>query len=835
MKIFSKNGNGARKNKLARKNRARILQLSKIGLVMALIAIGLIALWITTFSLPNINNFEERRVAQSTKIFDRTGEIVLYDIHGDVKRTVVALDEVSENLVKATIAVEDKDFYKHNGVQISAIARAIINNLRSGNILGGQGGSTITQQVIKNALLTTDKKISRKIKEWVLAPRLEKILTKDEILQIYLNEVPYGGNVYGIEEAALRFFGKQARDLSLAESAYLAALPQAPTYYSPYGNNIDDLDVRKNYVLDQMFKAGFIGEGEMNEAKNTQVDFQKQEEFGIRAPHFVMFIREQLEKEFGRDVVEEGGLRVITTLNWEMQERAEEIVHRHVLGDEGFAGIEERYNASNGSIVATDPQSGDILVMVGSRDYFDEEIDGNFNVATAERQPGSSFKPFVYAEAFNKGYKPDTVVFDLPTEFSAVCASGGPCYNPVNYDDAFRGPISLRDALAQSINVPAVKVLYLAGLRDALNLAKKMGIGTLTNPDQYGLTLVLGGGEVRPIDMASAYGVFAADGIKYPQRSILRIEDREGNILFDNEDNRPDRVLSENTARMISDVLSDNVARTPTFGTASPLFFPGYEVAAKTGTTNDYRDTWIVGYTPNISVAAWAGNNDNSPMEKRTAGFIVSPMWNEFMQFVLEKVERASFMRPITENSSNKAIINGYWRGEKTDFIEGDSGNKEIVVTGGGGGIHSILHWVNKEDPLGPTPSNPNTDPQYHLWERSVRDWVKRQNISEDVDITDIDEITGASFKITNPIDGSGYFSDGRLVVVVKFSDNRDIIDGQVFVNNVNIGQIEPSTQSYLFIPNEISLIKGMNNALRVVVTDQFGNTFEDSISFNTI
>ena len=805
----------------------------KIGVIAALILVSFIIIWVSTLKLPNINNFEERRVAQSTKILDRTGEIVLFDVHGDYKRTIVPLGEISDYIQWATIAIEDQNFYKHHGIQFTAILRAIIKNLIDGDLFGGEGGSTITQQVIKNSLLTTEKKISRKLKEWVLAPRLERILTKDQILEIYLNEVPYGGNIYGVEEASLRFFGKQAKDITLAEAAFLAALPQAPTFFSPYGNNLDKLEIRKNYVLNQMESLKMINEEEKITAQNEGVRFQKQKEFSIKAPHFVMYVLEQLKKEFSEDFIEEGGLRVITSLDWDLQESAEEIVKRYIIGDSEIVGAADKFNAENGAIVATDPNSGDILVMVGSRDYFDKEINGNFNITTAERQPGSSFKPFVYSEAFNKGYKPRTVVFDLETEFSTTCADGGSCYSPVNYDGIFRGPMTLREALAQSINIPAIKVLYLAGLQDSLNLAKKMGIKTLTNIKQYGLTLVLGGGEVRPIDMASAYGIFAAEGNKYPQRTILKIEDSSGKIIFEAEKPQPERVLTKNTARMISDILSDNDARIPTFGSNSPLFFPGKDVAAKTGTTNDYRDAWILGYTPNISVAAWAGNNDNSPIDKKNGGFVVSPMWHAFMEVVLEKMEHGSFNSYEDDNIDVKPIINGFWKGEKTQIIEIDD-SKEIVVTGGGQGIHSILYWVSKDDPLGPPPTNPNQDGQYGLWEKAVRNWVNKQKISDKVKITNINDLQKTKVTITNPVPNDSYFKNGHLVIIVKMSDDRAIKKGVVFLNDKVIGDIDLSQRSFTFIPEELNTPTG-ENSLKVLITDTNGNEFSDKININII
>jgi len=799
-----------------------------LGFLGFFVVFGGFAIWTTTFNLPNLENFEERKVSQSTKIFDRTGKILLYDVHGDIKRTIVPLENISILAQQATIAVEDKNFYSHNGIQPLAIVRAIFKNIVDGDLLGGQGGSTITQQVIKNAILTTDKKVSRKLKEWVLAPRLESILTKDQILEIYLNEVPYGGNVYGIQEASLRFFGKESKDINLSEAAYLAALPQAPTFYSPYGNNTDRLEYRKNFVLDQMVIVGFINSEEAEEAKNREVVFQKQQEFSIKAPHFIMYIREILEKEYGRDTIEESGLKVTTSLDWELQEKAEEVALKYALENS------EKFDAENAAILSMNPRNGEILVMVGSRDYFDDEIDGNFNITTSERQPGSVFKPIVYANAFSKGYRPETVVFDLNTEFSTTCEfNSDSCYNPQNYDNIFRGPISLRDALAQSVNVPAVKTLYLAGLRNSLDLAKRMGLETLTNIEQYGLTLVLGGGEVRPIDVATAYSVFASEGIKNQKTPILKIEDSSGEVLFDIEDEqfRSERVLDVNVSKDINDVLTDNQARTPAFGPNSYLYFSEQDVAVKTGTTNDYRDAWIVGYTPNLTTVAWAGNNDNRSMDKKVAGFIVAPMWNEYLKFALSKRDIEFFNNPEPKDLNVKSIIAGYWKGEKIEVVENENGDKKSVVTGRTDGIHSILHYVDKNNPLGDSPRNPYQDSQYELWEDSVRSWVRRQNIDDDFDTKDVDDVEFEDinrFEIITIDEDVEYLRDQILVIVVSLENK--IKNSSVILNNNKIGEIEIINNSFSFIPEDINNIKS-NNSLIVEVTDELGNNYKKEIN----
>ena len=440
-----------------------------IDITIILFALGVVffaifLIWVSTLKIPDLSSFEERRVLQSTKIYDRTGEVLLYDLHQDVRRTVVPFENINRNLKNASIAIEDDQFYNHHGVEPKAIIRAVFTNLTQGDLLGGQGGSTITQQVIKNSVLQNEKTLTRKVKEWILAIKLERNLSKDEILAIYLNESPYGGTIYGVEEAAQSFFGKPASDVTLAEAAYLAALPQAPTYMSPYGNNKSTLDERQKLVLKRMLVNNFINQQEYDEAIAAKVEFQPQAVSNIRAPHFVMYIREQLVQKYGEEALSERGLRVITTLDYDLQKEGERILY-----EKGLVNV-EKFKADNAGLVAVDPKTGDLLTMVGSRDYFSEDIDGNYNVTLAKRQPGSSIKPFIYAAAFNKGYLPDTVLFDVKTQFSPLCppdssSSESPCYAPNNYNHKFVGPVNLRNALAQSLNIPAVKVLYLAGLQ----------------------------------------------------------------------------------------------------------------------------------------------------------------------------------------------------------------------------------------------------------------------------------------------------------------------------------------------------------------------------------
>ena len=685
-----------------------------------------ILIWISSLQIPDLSAFDERRVLQSTKIFDRTGEVLLYDLHQDVKRTIVPLEDMSRHIKNATVAIEDDQFYNHFGINIRAIIRAAVSNMQDGDLLGGQGGSTITQQVIKNSVLERDKKLSRKVKEAILSIKLERELTKDEILEVYLNESPYGGTIYGVEEASQSFFGKKASDLSLPEAAYLAALPQAPTYLSPFGTNRAALDRRQQLVLDRMRINGFITVEEHEAAKQVEVTFSTSAITGIRAPHFVMTIIEELTEQFGEEAMAEQGLRVITTLDYELQAAAEAIVV------EKAAVNTERFNASNAGLVATDPKTGDVLVMVGSRNYFDEEIDGQFNVAIASRQPGSAIKPFVYANAWRKGYLPDTILFDVPTQFSPACepwdtTSVSPCYSPRNYNNQFVGPISMRNALAQSLNIPAVKTLYLAGLNNSLKLMTDMGLTTLDEPERYGLTLVLGGGEVRLKDMTHAYGIFANDGIRAVPRSILRIEDTNGNILEEREV-AEQRVLEANIAHMVSDVLSDNVARVPLWGSYSLVNFGNRDVALKSGSTNNLRDAWVVGYTPNIAVGTWVGNNDNAAMGGGLSGLITTPTWRAFMDVALEKLPVETFTQPQINTAGVKPIIRGQYINTEllAQALSQTEAGTPIDISQIYGNIHSILHFVDRSNPTGPSPSNPASDGAYRNWEYGVQNWNKQ-------------------------------------------------------------------------------------------------------------
>lgn len=675
-------------------------------------------MWAASLRIPDLTSLENRVIEQSLKIYDRTGTVLLYDVHNDnQQRTVVPLNQISPNVQHAVLSIEDPQFYQHGGIVLKAIARAIIEDIIPGGVT--QGGSTITQQVVKNTILTDDRSIARKLKEWILAVKMEQVYTKDQILELYLNQVPFGGSIYGIEQASQTFFGKHASDLSVPEAAYLAAVLPAPSYYSPYGPHKAALDARKNLVLDKMQQQGYITAAENASDKAAVVTFAQPATSSIQAPHFVFYVQQYLESKYGDDALETGGWKVTTTLDANLQVQAEQIVKAGAIANS------TKFNASNAALIALDPRNGEILSMVGSRNYFDTQIDGAFNAATTPpgRQPGSAFKPFAYAEAFIKGYTPDTVLFDVPTQFSTACKPEDntndtpPCYSPVNYDNKFRGPMTLRDAIAQSINIPSVKVLYLAGIADTLALAKSMGVSTLTNPDQYGLTLVLGGGEVTLLDMTSAYGVFAQDGVHYAPTGVLKIEDANGKVIEDNSQPSGVQVMPKGVAEQINDILSDPVARAP-LGENGYLSFPGRDVAVKTGTTNNYKDAWTIGYTPNIVVGIWAGNNDGTPMTHQVSGFIVGPMWNQVMKYALQNTPNESFTRSDTPSVPAKPVLRGIWQGENSTIQNGI----EYVTQS----VHDILNWVDKSDPTGPIPADPTQDPQYQYWEYPVRQWAQK-------------------------------------------------------------------------------------------------------------
>ncbi|HXK37770.1 MAG TPA: PBP1A family penicillin-binding protein [Candidatus Paceibacterota bacterium] len=794
--------------------------------------------------------------SQSTKIYDHTGQYVLYDVYGDIQRTIVPLDKINTNIQQATIAIEDAEFYQHSGIKPRAILRAVYANFTSGGY--AQGGSTITQQVVKNALLSQEKTITRKVKEWILAIKLERVKSKNEILELYLNDAPYGGNIVGVEEASMGYFGKHASAVDLAEAAYLAALPQSPTRLRPHGGDVAALNARKNLVLKRMKELGMITADQEKQARGEVVRFDTPQDFGgsLEAPHFVMEVKQRLEDEYGEEYVKNGGLKVITTLDLDLQRIAEDTIAKH------RNTLQSNFNADNSALVSLDPKTGQVLALVGSRDYREKGY-GMFNVVNdGRRQPGSSFKPIIYSEAFREGYLPSTVVFDAQTSFDTRCdidatkipENNTECYRPKNYDGTYHGPISLRNALAQSLNVPAVKMLYLVGIKKSLALAKDLGITTLDHADRFGLSLVLGAGEVSPLEMAQAYGAFAHEGVLQPAQMIERVEDKDGKIIKEYT-SEPREVLPPQVTRLLSDVLSDNVARTPAYGVDSALHFSDRQVAVKTGTTNDSRDYWVIGYTPSVVAVVWAGNHDNTPMVKKAAGFAVAPIWRDYLDEVFKKFperfpkdERFVPPDPIAPNT--KPALRGVWMSTTPYDIDTRTGViadasvpvqfREQKLIPNVGEAHDILFFVNKDDPTGPVPSNPGNDEQFARWEFSAQKWLKENGIPGSALITvansTMREQTGPSVEII--IDEANADKVVSLLdkykVQTKVTSVKTVERVDFFLDGQFLGSVRQPPYEFAFSPAEHQLSAGIHT-IRVVAVDADGISGETSMEENFI
>lgn len=806
--------------------------------LLGLIFLGgaLTLLYIATIPLPDISNFDKRVISESTKIYDRTGDVLLYDNHNTIRRTVVTLDKISPFIQNALISIEDDQFYSHSGVRIKSITRAFFAKLFKGE---NQGGSTITQQIVKNTLLTNERTISRKIKEAIIAIRLERKLTKDEILEIYLNEAPYYGNVYGVEEASHVYFKKNASDVTLAEASYLAAIPQSPSRWNPNGPNRAALDVRADYVLERMRGFNYITEEEYQNALKEEVQFVPKAETAIKAPHFVFYIRDYLEKKYGIEKVEKEGLKVISTLDFDLQSYAEEEALKEALKNE------KDNNGKNIALVAMDPNNGQILSMVGSRNFFDEEIDGQYNVADAPRQPGSSFKPFAYATAFKKGLRPETVLFDVFTEFNVNCSSSGQgnnCYSPENFDNKFKGPMMIKNALAESRNIPAVKALYIAGVKDTIATASSMGITTLSNSRDYGLPLVLGAGEVKLVDIVNAYGSFATNGVHYPKTAILRVEDRDGKVLEEWKEEEGQQVLPDYVASAISEILSNDSLRAPTFGSGSSLSVPGYSVAVKTGTTNSNRDAWIVGYSPKIVVGVWSGNNDNTVM-KRGGSSLSGPLFNKVIKKYLDKVGDQPFdIIPFPEQGG-APILRGLWQGGNSFYIDSISGGLatdftpkaarvEKVLTN----VHNILYWIDKNNILGDKPSNPNNDSQFKNWEAGVLNWVNRNSgsIPQTSTIPNYYDNVHTAF-ISIPISVSGIndqqeFTENTQNTIIINPMSSNIKNVVIYIDSKKITTLDSSPYEFILDTNKLSLKEGFHT-LKIIAYDNL--LYEGEVIFS--
>jgi 1A family penicillin-binding protein len=787
--------------------------------------------WFTK-DLPTPSKIASRKASESTKIYDRTGNILLYET-GEQKRTIVKEEDISQYLKDATIATEDTKFYQHHGFDSRAIASAVLEKVL-GRTSRARGGSTITQQYVKNALLNSNRSLTRKVKELILAIELEVMYSKDDILTMYLNEIPYGNNTAGAEAAARMYYGKTAKDLTLSEAATLAGIPQKPTYYSPYGTHLNDLVNRRNYVLDRMVGTGKISSEEAEKAKQEDTTTigksLRPRRDTILAPHFAMYVLEKVAEKYGEEKVQKEGLKIITSLDFDKQKIAEEAINK---GTDKIT----KYGATNAALVAVDPKTGQIVAMVGSRDYFDASIDGNVNVADSLRQPGSSFKPIAYATAFKKKeYSPSKILFDVETDFG-----GG--YKPQNYNGRFNGPVTIRTALSNSLNIPAVKILSLATMDNVLRTADDMGITTLTQRERYGLSLVLGSGEVRPVEMAGAFGVFANGGIKHDLKSVLKVTDSDGKVLYEYKPNKDfgSKVLDPQVAYEISNILSDNNARSMVFGPRSALFFPERPVAVKTGTTSDFKDAWTVGYTPSLSTAVWVGNSNATKMRQGADGSVLAaPIFHTFVEQALKDVKSEEFARPdgiveleVEKYSNNLATEHSK---EKTKDIfaswqvptEKDSTNVAVKLCLG----TDKRAPADFPDNLTETrtvslvhserPDNPN-------WENPVRSWAEANgygggSIPSDY-CTQKDFVP--SISITSPLDGSTV--SGDITIGANVSSTFEVSSVEFFIDDISIGST--AALPYAIPYNTKNLSTERTHKVQAVAVDKNGSTSKADIT----
>ena len=756
------------------------IDLVLLGLIGLFVLIGLLVLFYTLTPLPSVETIESIKEKQSIILLDRNDEF-LFDFSNNEKRTLISIDDISENIIKATLAIEDETFFEHRGIRLDAFIRATIANISSLSFV--QGGSTITQQVIKNVFLTNEKKIERKLKEFILAPKLEKELTKQQILEIYFNTIAYGGVIYGVDEATNVFFSKSPGEVTIAEAAYLAAIPKAPTFYSPYGSNKTQLEIRKQHILERMFNLKLITREEYREAVAEKVFFQQQSRFQINAPHFVFFVKSKLEEQYGGDLSDLEGKNIKTTIDLKLQKDVEKIV-------EDFRPRLDALDANNVAALVLDVKNGDILTMVGSKDYFDREIDGGVNVINSLRQPGSTFKPFSYVKALEKGLSPDTIIFDVPTQFSALCekdifvSDSTGCYAPVNYTGDYTGPVSLRNALARSINIPAVKVLYLANIGDVLDMVKNWGITTLDRgPQHYGLSLVLGGGEVRPIELANAYSVFANDGLFVPYK-----------YLYDTKTTK-ERVIDSKYTKQINDILSDKEARAPVFGQNSLLGFSEYDVAAKTGTTNNSRDIWVVGYTKDILVLVWGGNTKGEALAPKASGASLSSLFHNILALSVHRYG----------NKNNFFVKNLSVSDPISDRVDG--------VVDEEGEIHSILHYINKRNFA--NTSLFEDEPQYESWEYGVLEWLEKtgfKNINTNI------ETISENLSIISPREKILSAHGTHRILVNRIGDKGTRYE--FYINGKLTGTSH--LPIYSFVPSAVGIVQG-NIKVRVVANTSLG------------
>ncbi|MCX6809322.1 MAG: PBP1A family penicillin-binding protein [Candidatus Berkelbacteria bacterium] len=779
--------------------------------------------------IPTPARLAKIHAAESTQILDRKGQ-VLYET-GDQRRTVIDKKDIPDSIKKATVAAEDNNFYNHHGVDFRGILRALVANVLHMKV--SQGGSTITQQFVKNAVLSPQRSVSRKIKEVIMSIEIEQIYSKEDILAMYLNEIPYGGNVYGVEEASNMYFNKSAKDLTLSESATLAAVANAPTYYSPYGSHTDEMFDRKNRTLDKMAKLNLITEDQAKQAKldapnKEKPDFKPRHDY-IKAPHFVMYVKEKLVEQYGERMVNAGGLKVTTTLDMDKQNAAQDAVDKNV-------NKITKYGASNAALVSTDVKTGEIVAMVGGKDFFDIEHGGNVNVTDSERQPGSSFKPIVYATAFKNGrFSPAFTLYDVRTDF------GG--YEPQNYDGSTHGAVSMRTALANSLNIPAVKTLGLVGVPEALKTAQDLGITTLDQPQRYGLSLVLGGGEVKPIEMAGAFSAFGNQGEFHRPVAILKVQDDKGKTLYEYKpDQNKFQAIDPQIAYEITDILDDDNARKMIFGSHSPLDFGDQHVAAKTGTTQEFHDAWTVGYTPKYSAAVWVGNNDNTKMSSGADGSVVAaPIFHDYMATL---VDNSEFVRPkeiqeLTVEKYSSKLPSQYSK----DFVKDIFASWQVPTAHDDINVVFKVNKTNNQIATDQTPVELIEDKlftnlhnewgdawqKYPNWEGPVRGWAEANGMS--LPPTGKDDSYSKLPDISISAPSNNQTVKNQIDITVSTSSDHGISNVVYFLNDAEIGSNSAAPYS---IPFDTTKYANGTYKLLAKLTDSNGvNSSSSTIQLN--
>lgn len=778
-------------------------------------------------SLPDPNRLLGRNVPESTKIYAKD-ETLLYEVHGEVKRTLVNLDQINPNLKNATLVAEDRNFYSHAGISITGLARSAFVDIIHGS--KKQGGSTITQQFVKNAMLSNEKSYLRKLKEIILSIELEARFSKDEILKMYLNEIPYGRNAYGVEAASQSYFNKSAKDLSIAESAYLAALPQAPSYYNPSGPNFDALEARQQYILNQMKDLGYITQDQLDSATNEDVQFQKVSN-SIKAPHFVQYIEEYLAEKYGEQSLQEGGMKVYTTLDPKLQEIAEKAVADGAAKNISAGG----YNAA---LVAIDPKTGQILAMVGSKDYFGDNFPNNcnpktclfspnVNIATTLQQPGSSFKPYAYVTAFGREFKysPASMLVDVKTDFG-----GG--YSPNNFNLSSNGPLPMRKTLAGSLNVPAVKTIALIGPDKVIETARSLGI-TAQFTD-CGLALVLGGCDITLLDHTAAFAALANKGNRSEKTAILKVVGQEGNILEEYKEKR-DQVLDEQAVYELTNILSDNNARSFIFGANSPLQLGNRPVAAKTGTTQDFRDGWTMGFTPSLAAGVWVGNNNNAPM-KKDAVVMAGPIWNQFMKEALKDTPIEQFERPAGIKTVTVDALSGKLPTQYTPETKSEIFADYAVPT-----KYDDIHIPVKIDSTTGQPATDSTPPNqvttevYNVlhserpdnpnWENPVIAWALEHGYKYPPGSGITNPNDNSKIKITSPSDGDTITKTPVTVNMTVEGNNITRVD--IYMDGGFVGSIDSP-------PYKAKLVQKYSDGTHTIsakVVYEDGSTATDSVT----